>query len=193
MTLAEVKKLNAGLTFKRAVKAEIPTVREFLELVKNKDVYINWELKVYHADFGDDIAFGILDKLVDMINEYGVSERSVMNSFSAKILEYIFVKYGDKFPIHGQGIYQCRRSNDFADIKEEELFDWCCLYPSQPGFKATDFKENFDYCIKNNILPCLCIPDALEDYETAIKYGCRMFTSNNIYEASRILKKLCKK
>lgn len=188
MTLTEVKKLDAGCTFAKPIKTKIPTVREFLELVKSTNILVNWEFKVYPDNF--DTAFEVVEKLVDLIEEYNMVERSMMNSFSAKVLEYIYKKYKDKFPIHGQGIYNCRRSCDSAETNEAELFDWCCLYPNETGFKALDFKENFDFCNKNGILPCLCIPDTLEDYKIAIDYGCRMFTSNNILEAARILAEL---
>ena len=190
MTLTEVKALDAGCMTEKPMKADIPTVREFLELVKDTDVLVNWEFKVYPLDFGAEIAFEVVDKLVALLEEYNMTNRSMMNSFSAKILEYIFNKHGNKFPIHGQGIYQCSRSKDHPDIKESDLFDWCCLYPNSPGSKAIEFKENFDYCAEHNIFPCLCIPDTMEDYKTAVAYGCKMFTSNNVYEASRILREL---
>lgn len=190
LTLAEVKKLNAGHTFKPQMQTEIPTVREFMELIKNKNILVNWELKVYPKDFDDKTAFGVADKLINLIDEYNMAEKSMINSFSVKTLEYIKKKYVNKFPIHGQGIYKCRRNNDECNTDDTKIFDWCCLWPNEADTKALDFKENFDYCIQNNIIPCLCIPDTLEDYKKAIDYGCRMFTSNDIYSADKILKEL---
>ncbi len=190
MTLSEIKKLDAGYTFKTTVKAEIPTVREFLESIKNVDIMVNWEFKVYPVDFGDDIAFEVVKKLVDLIDEYNMSEKSMMNSFSERILEYIYKKYKNQFPIHGQGIYKCRRSCDLSEINEIELFDWCCLYPNELGHSPIEFKENFDFCIQNGVIPCLCIPDTINDYKNAVDYGCKMFTSNNIAEAIQILSEL---
>ena len=72
-----------------------------------------------------------------------------MNSFSAKVLEYIYRNYKTKFPIHGQGIYKCKRSCDSSEINETELFDWCCLYPNEPGHNPVEFKENFEKAEKN--------------------------------------------
>ena len=190
MTLLEIKKLDAGYTFKNPVKVEIPTVREFLEFIKYTDIMVNWEFKVYPSDFDSNTAFEVVDKLVELIDEYDMTDRSMMNSFSVKVLEYIHKKYKNKFPIHGQGIYKCRCSCDFSEIDESELFDWCCLYPNEPGRNPVEFKENFDYCVKNGIIPCLCIPDNIENYKKAIDYGCKMFTSNNIAEATQILSEL---
>ena len=190
MTLSEMKELDAGSTFKNPMKAEIPTVREFLAFIKDTNILVNWEFKVYPADFGADTAFEVVDKLVDLIDEYDMADRSMMNSFSAKVLEYVYTKYKNKFPIHGQGINKCRRSCDLSGIDEAELFDWCCLYPNEPGRNPVEFKENFDYCVKNGIFPCLCISDNIENYKKAVDYGCKMFTSNNVAEAIRILSEL---
>ncbi|MBE6688386.1 MAG: hypothetical protein E7588_03790 [Ruminococcaceae bacterium] len=190
MSLLEIRSLDAGCTFKNPVIAKIPTVREFLEYIKNANIMVNWEFKVYPTDFDTDTAFEVVDKLVKLIDEYDMVDRSMMNSFSAKVLEYIYKKYRNKFPIHGQGIYKCKRSCDLSEIDETELFDWCCLYPNEVGRNPIEFKENFDYCVKNDIIPCICIPDNIENYKTAIDYGCKMFTSNNIAEAARILSEL---
>ena len=105
-------------------------------------------------------------------------------------MRYIYKKYKNKFSIHGQGIYNCRRSCDISETDETAMFNWCCVYPNQPNFKALASKENFDYCINNKIIPCLCIQDNVDDYRKAIDYGCKMFTSNNICEAAQILSEL---
>jgi len=190
MTLAEIKQLDAGYTFQNSGKIEIPTVREFLESIQSTGIMVNWEFKVYPSDFDDSTAFEVVDKLVSLLEEYHMTERSMMNSFSARVLEYSYKKYPNRFPLHGQGIYQCRRSCDLSAIDETTLFDWCCLYPNEPGRNPVEFKENFDFCVKNSIIPCLCIPDTIDDYKKAVDYGCKMFTSNNIAEATRILSEL---
>ena len=45
MPLSEIKKLDAGCTFNRSIKAEIPTVSEFLKLIKDTGMMVNWELR----------------------------------------------------------------------------------------------------------------------------------------------------
>ena len=184
LTLAELQALDAG----RGEK--IPTVREFMDFLKGNDILVNWELKVYPRDFGEEYAYLVADKLISMIDEYELSERSMLNSFSVRVLEYIYKKYPTKFPIHGQGIHNCRRSHEDATIPEHELFDWCCLYPDVPNTSPLDYKENFDYCNDMGVLPCICIADTFEAYRLALDYGCRMFTSNNIALADEILRKL---
>lgn len=123
MTLAEIKTLDAGHMFSEEFAGTtIPTVKEFLELIKDTNVLVNWELKAYPGDFGEKYAYTVADKL----------------------MEHIYKAHGHKYPLHGQGIYRCRRGADKPEIPEEEIFTWCCLYPEQSGMSPVDFKDNFD-------------------------------------------------
>lgn len=189
LTYDELCELDAGATFEKKFdeKITVPTVREFMERIKDEKILVNWELKVYPKDFSDEIAFGIADRLIEMIYEFGLESRSMMNSFSDRVIEYVYKKYGKQFPIHGQGINKCRKTKDEPELDEKDFFDWCCLYPNEKGHAAIEYKENFDYCVENGIIPCICVKDELESYRTAIEYGCRMFTSNNVEEGHRVL------
>ena len=191
MTFDEIQKLDVGYHFLEKFRGtRVPTVKEFLTWITDTDLLVNWELKDYPHLTGDDHAFAAADRLIALIEQYGMQERSMINSFSVRVLEYVYKRYGKRFPIHGQGIYRCSRSNDMCETPAEILFDWCCLYAEKTGTVPTDYRGNFNYCRQWNILPCLCIPDTIELYRTALDYGCRMFTSNNIYEADRILRLL---
>ncbi|MBQ7347320.1 MAG: hypothetical protein IJW55_05125 [Clostridia bacterium] len=191
MSLAEVRELDAGRLFDPLFEGvKIPTVVEFLEWIKDTDLLVNWELKDYPAEVGDAFAFATADRLIALIEQYGMEKRSMINSFSARVLEHIYYGHGHRFPIHGQGICGAPKSKDATETPWEELFDWCCMYADEKGKSPLDFKANFDYCLQYGIIPCVCIADTEENYRKAIDYGCKMFTSNNIYEADRILKKL---
>lgn len=191
MTLAEVKELDAGHLFSVAFSGtRVPTVQEFLEWVSKTELLVNWELKDYPGETGEEHAFACTDRLLAMIAEYGMENRSMVNSFSNRILEYIWQKQGHRFPIHGQGIYHCPRYVDRQDAAVTELFDWCCLWPNGKTGSPLDNPENFEYCLQNGVIPCLCIPDKAEDYEKALRLGCRMFTSNDIHTADQILRSL---
>lgn len=191
MTLVEVRQLDVGSWFGDTFAGtKIPSVKEFLEWVSKTDLLVNWELKDYPAEVGEDAAFGCADKLIAMIRAYGMERRSMVNSFSNRVLEHIYHQIGHEFPIHGQGIYHCRRTKDEAVVAEETLFDWCCLYPEEAGRNPVEFADNFEYCKAYGILPCVCIPDLEDTYAKALEMGCKMFTSNDVHEADRILKKL---
>lgn len=194
MTLSEIQALDAGGWFSDAYRhTPIPLVADFVQWLKKSDILINWELKDYPDEVGDTFAFRAADRLITMIEENGLTERSMVNSFSDRVLEYICQKHGHKFPVHGQGIYRCQRTRDAAAISQEELYDWCCLYPDEAGKTALEYPHNFTYCTEHGIIPCICVPDELEAYRRYIALGCRMFTSNDIYEADRILRQLGKR
>lgn len=193
MTLAEVKELDAGALFAEEFRGtRVPTVEEFIARIKDTDMMVNWELKDYPKDVGDAHAFAAADKLIALIEANGLEKRSMLNSFSDRVIEHIYQKHGHRFPLHGQGIYHCPKTNDHAEVAQEELYDWCCMYANDPkgGFSCLGYRENFDYCVEHGIKPCVCIPDTVENYRTAIAYGCRMFTSNDIYAADEVLKAL---
>ena len=191
MTLEEVKQLDAGAPFSEEFRGErVPTVREFMEWIAPTNLMINWELKDYPVHVGDEAAFESADKLVAMIREFGLEKRSMLNSFSDRVLEHLYHTVGHEFPLHGQGIYKCKRTQDDAQVAEEELFDWSCMYPEEKGKLCIDFRENFDYCLENGVIPCVCIPDTVENYQKAIEYGCKMFTSNDIYAGDAVLRQL---
>ena len=190
-SLEDIRKLDAGSwSSPDFINTPVPTVEEFISLIKNSDMLVNWELKDYPSEVGDKFAFECADRLIDTIRKHGLEERSMINSFSDRVLEYVFNKYGSAFPIHGQGIYHCQKTLDTALVKQEELYNWCCLYPNEKGYAPLDFPENFEYCKNHGIIPCVCVPDVLDTYKQYIDLGCRMFTSNDIYEADRILRKL---
>jgi glycerophosphoryl diester phosphodiesterase len=191
MTLEELKSLDAGAWFSEEFAGtKIPTVAEFIALIKDTDVLVNWELKDYPDEVGEERAFRSADALIDMIIENGLVERSMINSFSNLVLDHVFQKYGRIFPIHGQGIGHCKRTRDMANTPPEELYDWCCLYPNDWRKSVLDYPENFTYCLERGILPCVCVADDLDAYRRYIELGCRMFTSNDIEAADRILREL---
>lgn len=191
MTLAEVMELDAGYLFSENFRGtKVPTVREFIEWIKDTPLLINWELKDYPVNVGDEHAFRAADLLIDLIEKYGLGDRSMVNSFSDRVLEHIYNRCGHRYPIHGQGIYHCPKTKDIPDVPEKELFDWCCMYPNEKGHLPMEYPENFKYCADHGIKTCVCLKDTEEIYRAAIELGCRMFTSNDIYEADRVMRKL---
>lgn len=191
MTLEEVRRLDAGKVFADRFRGvRIPLAEELMDLMQHSGLLVNWELKDYPCDVGDERAFAAADRLADLLIERGLCEQSMFNSFSDRVLEHVVQKYGRIFAIHGQGIHRCQRTCDKAAMPQSELYDWCCLYPEEAGQSPVLFPENFAYCLEHDVLPCVCIRDELETYQKAVELGCRMFTSNDIHEADRILRRL---
>ena len=193
MTLAEVKELDAGALFSEEFRGtKVPTVQEFIDLIKDTDMLVNWELKDYPKIEGEAHAFACADKLVELILANGLEKRSMLNSFSDRVLEYLYKKHGHRFPIHGQGIHNCPKTCDKVETPSSEMYDWCCMYANDPkgGFNCLGSPENFTYCVEHGIKPCVCVVDTVENYKLAIELGCRMFTSNDIYAADAVLREL---
>jgi glycerophosphoryl diester phosphodiesterase len=91
----ELRTLDAGKGEK------IPTLRELFELVKDHPtITLDIELKEYPTAGREDLAYSVCDKALAMIDEYGFSDRVVINTFSGKLHEYIEDKYGAKYRRH---------------------------------------------------------------------------------------------
>lgn len=188
MTLAEIKALDAGFWKGAQFKGvQIPTVEEFLELVSSTHLLINWELKEYPMDFGAARAFAAIDKLVELIDRYGVAERSLMNSFSEQNLEHVADTWPGKFAIHGYIHYH--KPKDFASKPLESFLDWAAIWHKDDSHPA-GFREDYDFAMERGIRTCILVPDTEEMYQLALSMGCRMFTSDDPATAQRLLKKL---
>lgn len=100
-TLAQLKQLDAGSwKGEQFAGLQIPTFIEFMELVKDHPtITLDVELKVYPKDRGDK-AYEACDKALAIIDQYGFTDRVVINSWSGKLNDYIFQKYGTKYRQH---------------------------------------------------------------------------------------------
>lgn len=187
MTLAEIRELDAGFwKDEKFVGTKIPTVEEFLEFVSNTELLINWELKEYAAELGEERAFGCIDRLVELIDKYGVAERSIMNSFADNNLEYIDKKWPQKFAIHG---YFNHPTADPSTRPVSSFSDWSAIWHKDEEHPA-GFPEDYEFAKQNGISTCILVPDTEEMYLTALDLGCTMFTSDDPSKAIEILKKI---
>lgn len=187
MTLEEIRALDAGFwKGEEFVGVKIPTVEEFLEYVSKYNVIINWELKEYPGDLGDR-AYVLIDKLVELIERYDMVEKSLMNSFSQKVLEYCYDKFPGKFVIHGYLDYW--NHIDFSDKPLESFLDWAAIWRKDETHPA-GFKEDYEYAKERDILACILVKDTVEQYKMALDLGCTMFTSDDPRTAIECLKTL---
>ena len=186
MTLEELRALDAGFwKGEKHVGERIPTVEEFLELVAPTDILINWELKEYPRDHGER-AYACVDKLVEMIDRYGVAERSLINSFSQKLLQYTAEKWPGKFQIHSYCDYV---KIDVADKPLDTFSDWVAIWRKDPEH-LSGFLADYEFAERRDLLTCILVPDDIQHYKKAIELGCKMFTSDDPKTAIEILKRL---
>ncbi len=186
MTLEEVRALDAGFwKGSEHVGERIPTVEEFLELVAPTNMIINWELKEYPRDLGQR-AYTCADKLVELIDRYGVAERSLINSFSQKMLEYVNDKWPGKFQIHSYFDYT---KIDVAKKPLDTFSDWIAIW-RKDAEHLSGFIADYEFAARRDLLTCILVPDVKEHYEAALAKGCKMFTSDDPTTAIKILKEL---
>ena len=186
MTLEEIRALDAGFwKGPEHVGQRIPTVEEFLELVAPTNTIINWELKEYPCQLGDR-AYVCADKLVELIDRYGVAERSLMNSFSQKMLEYVSDKWPKKFQIHSYFDYI---KFDVADKPIEDFSDWIAIW-RKDAEHVTGFRADYEFAARRGLPTCILVPDEEVHYRKAIELGCTMFTSDDPTKAAAILREM---
>lgn len=91
------------LTYEEIMKIgpETPTLKEFLEGMKPyADLEFNFELKDYPED-DEEWAWESMRKTIALVEEYGLRDRCVINSFSGRLLEKVDAEYGQRYRLHG--------------------------------------------------------------------------------------------
>lgn len=176
-TLSEIKALDAGSWKGESFAGErVPTFAEFLNLAAAyPDMLYNIELKDFPADSGN-FAYRAADKALAMANEAGVLERSVINTWSGELNEYLAEKYGDKIKIHA---YSPQEKMGARQKRFLYTYAFCvCLF----GTKAEPVveKSKFTFAKSYGVEPWVYFPvDSEEIYNKAIENGAMLFTSND--------------
>ena len=196
LTLAQFKKLNAAHDFEDFAPEAPPTLRAFLELcAKHPSLLINFELKDYPIAGNEEFAFLSADKTIAMVEEFGLANRCVLNSFSAKLLEYIDEKYEKRYRLHGFYPYEIM---DGVSRNPAEYLYCACLFPvvfnekgekKQYNFKVP-YKSYFEKVIADGIIPWIGAGiDGKEELLKAIDYGAKLVTTDYPQDALTILGK----
>lgn len=77
-TLEEIKKFDVSFIYRDEFGPQsIPTLREYFDLVKDYDIVTNIELKTGVFEY-----HGIEQKVLDIIEEYGMKEKIIISSFN---------------------------------------------------------------------------------------------------------------
>lgn len=100
-TLEQLQQLDAG-SWKGTQFAgtKIPTFIDFMELVKDHPtITLDVELKEYPEE-KEQLACDVCDRVLKIIDDYGFTERVVLNTWSPRLNEYIFTNYGKKYRQH---------------------------------------------------------------------------------------------
>ena len=189
LTLAQIKKLNAAVNSNGSFAAEPPAaLRELLEFALDyPDLLLNIEFKDYPTEGNEDFAYACCDKIADLLAEYGVGDRTWINSFDGRILERVYRRHGKRFHYHG--FYPWFILGPM-EINPESFIDVACM---QHRYQTADGeivkyeeplcpKEWFDYLLEKGIMP-LMAPSLKEypKYDLAFSWGSRIVNPDDPY------------
>ncbi len=180
-TLSELKKLDAGNGSK------IPTFVEFMELVKDHPtVTLDIELKEYPRGDKEAVSFDACDRVLQIIDEYGFSDRCVINSFDGKLNEYVYKKYCGRYKQH---LYYPPKHMDLEGCSEEVYsFGYCaCVFGYAEGRVTLEEIKDFHKNSGIRIWAGAFVKDEAT-LDMAVDMGAELITCNNPDDILKILR-----
>lgn len=175
LTLDEIRRADVGIKKGEEFRGvRVPTLKEFLEFVSKEDsgMQFNFEFKDYFRD-GEDFAKTCADKIIAMVDAYGLWGRSFVNSFDGALLRYIEEKYDGRFRLHGFYPYSI-----LGDAKPEKLY-CACLWKHEKVTGSVNPEEDFAALKAEGVHPWVGAGiKKIEDMVTAASYGAELITSN---------------
>ena len=177
LTLEQIRALDAGI--KKGPEfagCKVPTLDEFLELVKqNPTLTIDFEFKNIYSGVDTETGNEAIDRILAMIDRAGVTDRCVVNSFTAPIHEYIQDKYPGKYKHH---VFWPDTSNLRA-TRDSYSYAYCCCMGGPKG-SVLPAIEVFDFMRHRGIQPWAGAGvNCDERVELAIERGVTLITCNN--------------
>lgn len=150
--LSDVLKVDAGIKKGPEFSGEkIPTLIEFLEYTKDiPGLTIDFELKEYPVQGRDKMAYDACDKALDLIDRYGFTERCVINTFNAKLHEYILKHYGKKFKQH---VYYPINMMGPCEIDPYTYAYCCCVFRTRFSYVDVASVEECDMMRNYGVQP----------------------------------------
>lgn len=131
-TVDELKRFDASASFRGVYgKNEIPTLREYFELVKDIPGFLtNIELKTGHFEYP-----GIEDKVITMIEQYALQDRIILSSFN----HYTVMRCRERNPEIERGFLTGDRIYHFGEYAESR--DCRCCHPCYDSLTEEAVKE----------------------------------------------------
>lgn len=165
MTLAELKELDAGAKFGYPGQ-RIPTLRETLECIANEapgHMYLDVEIK--------DQRPVVVDETIAMLAEYGLLEKTVIDSFDAQTLLYI----GRQYP-HVK--YHCQPPQRMKRY-DERVLEKACALAVPLRFTDEEVAELVALADRYGLEAWGYITDTVEQVERAMQFGFTNLTAND--------------
>ena len=154
-TLAELRALDAGIWKSLEFKGyQIPTFKEFME---------------YFAT--------VPNMTLDIeLDEYGYTDKCVINTFSGKLHEYIQKKYGNKYRRHVY--YPIKHLGELTEDPYADAY-CCCMFSTEKGLPMATAEE-FAEMAARGVRPWAGAGvKTFEQVDQAIACGAELITCNN--------------
>lgn len=165
MTLEELKQLDAGVKFGYPGQ-KIPTLEETLDCIAKeapKHMYIDLEIK--------DQRPYVVDKTIEMLEAYGLLEKTVIDSFDAQTLLYIHKEY-PHVKYHCQPPVRMERF-------EERVLEHACALAVPLRFSDAEIQELIDLAEKYGLEAWAYHTDTTEQVERAMQFPFTNLTAND--------------
>ena len=188
-TLSELKKIDASNGMDGFSGVRIPTLEEFLSLMKERNVKtLDIELKEYPENGREETAFKVCDKTVALIDRYGYLDRGVLNTFSLPLHEYIRNAFGDSIRRHVYWPLSALRGAAGRDPYEGAFC--CCMFGDECG-GAMASRSDFASMRARGVSPWAGAGvKTFEQTEKAVEYGADLITTNDPGETLSFLRRL---
>ena len=178
MMVEELFKLNAG-DVNRPEK--IPCFEDVVKLAVSHNIMLNIEIKEYYSEENEQRCISCIEKVIEIVEKYNLSEKIVLNSFDAWVLEYVYKKYGNKFMLHGFYPYSIMKN---VTLNPDKYLYCACIFDDKN-------KECYDYLIEKNIEPWIGAGVTQKSrLKICAEYGAKLVTTNNPADAIYKLKGL---
>lgn len=187
---AELQALDAGSYMGEQFRGgKIPLFTELMDLVKDHPtVTLDLELKEYPVAGWEETAYDVCDRVLKIVDDYGFTDRVVLNTFSGKLHEYINGKYGKKyrqhvyFPVSHLGAGMTRNPYEYAYC--------CCMFKAMYSDLNMAEKVDFDRMASLGVEPWAgaCVKDE-RGVDLAIANGATLITCDNPDVVLELLRK----
>ena len=137
-TLKELKQFNFCSVHPEFGFVEIPTLREVLDFMKDKDFQLNIELKTSNYDYP-----GLEEATAQMVREYGLGDRVIYSSFSMASLRKL--RQVDK-----KANIAILCSKDFVLPEDIEAINAVAIHPWEQMITAEKVKKWHKWGVKVN-------------------------------------------
>ena len=184
LTLAELKVLDAGNG------AKIPTLIEFMELVKDHPtITLDIELKEYPTEGREALSYSVCDRVLKIIDDYGFTHRVVINTWDGKLHQYIHETYADKYKQH---LYYPQRHLEKYTVPcttDPYAYGYCtCVFGLLSGEISVEDAKQLQKETGIRLWAGTYAKDE-KTVELAIEMGAELITCDNPDEVLEILKK----